>query len=140
MLIRYYDANDQPLRYASAIAAACSLHTSIEKARCLAVTGRPEKLCHVWRGTAEQFCRLWLLAPSDRNFASIKKMRWLCPGWLRGHLYRDGPDAYRYVIEFGIELSRQQENKIFGRAHADTGFQRFRTAMLTKVELHDEES
>ena len=140
MLIRYYDVSDQPLCYASAIAAACSLRTSIELASCPRVDGRPEKLCHVWRGTAEQFYRLWLLAPSDRNFASIKKMRWLCPGWLRGHLYREGPDAYRYVIEFGNGLSRQQEKKILGRAHADTGFQRFRTAMLTTVELHDEES
>ena len=135
MLLHFFDVNDQRLRYASAIAAACGLHTSIEPARCRALDGQPEKLCHVWRGTAEQFGRLWVLAPGDRNFATFKKMRWICPGWLRGHLYREGPDSYRYVIEFGWGLTRQMENKILCHAHTDARFQRFMGRLVEPVKL-----
>jgi len=131
----FYDLNDLRFRYASAIAAACGLQTSIEVAHCPSLDGRPEVLRHVWRGTNEQFGRLWVLAPGDGNFTTFKKMRWLCPGWLRGHLYREGPDSYRYIIEFGCGLSRQMENKILRQAHADIGFQRFMGRMIEPVKL-----
>ena len=136
----FYDLNDLRFRYADQIASSCGLHTSIEVARCLNLDGRPEIPRHVWRGTAEQFGRLWFLTSKDKDFTNLKKKRWLHPGWLRGPLYREGPNSYRWVIEFGWGLSRKMENKIFGRAHADAGFQRFRAAILTKIELHDEES
>jgi hypothetical protein len=95
--------------------------------------GQPELPCHVWRGTAEQFRRLWFITAGDSNFEGIKKMRWLCPGWLRGHLYREGIDSYRFVIESGYGLTRQMQKRILRQAAGDAGFQRFMARLRTPI-------
>lgn len=130
-----FHANDQRIRYASAIAAGCGLDTNIEVTRCLYLDGKPDMPCHVWRGTADQFRQLWFMTPNDgASIDTIKKFRWLCLGWLRGHLYRDGPDAFRYVIEDGYGLTRQMENRISAQAGFDAGFQRFMKRLQMPVD------
>lgn len=130
----FKDIEDLRLRYASTIAACCGLQVSIEPAVCYAFDNHPEKLCHVWRGNAEQFRRLWFLSAGDGNFDTLKRSRWLCPGWLRGKLYREDRDAYRFVIEFGFGPTKIMENRILQHARADAGFGRFMERLMMPVD------
>lgn len=127
-----------PVVYASAVAAASGLRVSIEMARCLSLSGEPERLSPVWRGTAEQFARLWFFSPGDlKKIDSFTQKRWLHPGWLRGHMYREGPDHFRFVVEFGWGLTPQMERSILGHARADAGYQKFLSGLLNPVNLEE---
>jgi hypothetical protein len=137
MMTLHFDAsNDQRTRYASAIAACCGLQVSIEPAKCLSIDGRPVKPCHVWRGTAEQFRRLWFVTPGEADkLAAIKKFCYFTPAWLRGHVYREDQGAYRFVIESGYGLTRQMENRILRQAADDMGLERFMNRLRTPVNI-----
>lgn len=130
-----YETHVQCIRYASAIASTCGLQVSVEPAKCTWQDGEPEIPRHVWRGTSEQFRQPWFMATGAIDFTSFKHKRWVCPGWLRGHLFRDGPDSYRFVIEFAFGPTRQMERRISQQAVSDVAYQLFRHQLFQPVNL-----
>ncbi len=110
---------DLPTRYASAIAQASGIRVSIE-----AHTGRQDKpLTVVWRGSEAQY-RATGFVPRGESF-DFKKKSWFCPAWLRGQLHREGPDEFRFDIEFSNELTKIQQGKISRLAARHDGYQAF---------------
>ena len=115
---------DLPTRYASAIAQASGIRVSIEAS----AHRRDQSLTVVWRGSEAQYRTTGLVSRGEKF--DFKKKIWFCPAWLRGRLHREGPDEFRFDIEFSNELSKTQEGKVSRLAARHEGYQAFRQTLL----------
>lgn len=111
-------------RYASIKAADAGLTVTVE---CVERSG-DRKLCIVWRGSEGQFRATKYFSKKPYSFP--KWERWHSPGELRGYIYRDGPDQFRYVIEWCYEISAIAASRHAKQALQDQDYLRFRETLI----------
>lgn len=116
----------QVARYASLEAAAAGLSVTVENVERKHCADRT--LCVVWRGSEAQFRATRYFSKKPYSFPL--RYRRHCPGELRGHLYKDSPDQFCYVIEWCHEISTIAMSRHVSAAMHDLNYLRFREALI----------
>jgi hypothetical protein len=117
-------------KYASYIAQSCGLQVSVASGTSGGGFG---KTVIVWRGSEAQFRETGFIAPGFQF--NLKNCRWFCPAWLRGSLYREGKDLFRYEIAFSHTLNSREKKKVVCKALSDENYQQFRAKTLVPVDV-----